>query len=696
MKNNYLLLCLFFCLFLPSLNAQTVPQGINYQTVVRNADGTPAMNSPITFSFQIIDNSTVIYTEKQSGITNAFGMVNLVIGQGTVLQGNFQTIIWGNGPKSIRIAREITPNTFETLGTTQLASVPFALYAEKSASASIADKLDDLGAQPGQVLQWNGTIWTPSSVAGTQGPIGPTGPAGAVGAQGPIGLTGPAGATGAAGAQGPIGLTGPAGATGAAGAQGPVGLTGPAGATGAAGAQGPIGLTGPAGPSGISTLTGDVTGAAATTKVEKIQGRSVSSTAPAANQILKWNNTTSTWTPSDDLTSPNGSYSPCGRLDPSANNQERVLVSNTTGNCPGTAQLGITTSLERGIEVDVNGGGDVKGLRLQATGGSGSNDGILLFSRSANNESNGVNVATARGNTTTDAIGLRVVSGVSATTIDNVDYGDGDDNGQSENNYGIYSVALDNTDNNNDNSNFLANRDMGLYAKVQNANSDWAGYFKGGVRIVGEETTTSDWQHSELTLVHGRKAGTDANHGLKIQNIGTNNTNWTFYSINNNWGDPSPNGTQAFASLSIFEGTIMRGWFQAGTGAYVQGSDLRLKNDIQTLGSVMPQLKRLKPRKYTYKSDPHHQENIGFIAQELGAEFPEFVKAAGEDEITLGIDYAGLSVVAIKAIQEQQQVIETQQSKIEIQDARLLALEKEMAEIKLLLKAAALKTTGEK
>lgn len=77
-----------------------------------------------------------------------------------------------------------------------------------------------------------------SSVAGSDGPMGPAGATGANGATGPQGLQGPKGETGAVGLQGPQGATGP---------QGPQGAVG---APGAAGTQGPIGAAGPKGDTG--------------------------------------------------------------------------------------------------------------------------------------------------------------------------------------------------------------------------------------------------------------------------------------------------------------------------------------------------------------------------------------------------------------------------------------------------------------
>jgi len=234
-----------------------------------------------------------------------------VIGQGSVLSGSFAAIDWSQGPYFIEIGIDVNGgNNFTTLGTQQLMSVPYALYAETAGNPGPQGPIGLTGpsgasgpagangkntlvkttnisagvncSNGGYILEYgldinnNGTLEqteiNPSltkyicnganganGATGAQGPIGLTGPTGATGTngpQGPIGLTGPAGATGATGPQGPIGLTGPTGATGATGPQGPIGLNGPAGATGATGPQGPIGLTGPAGASGPIGATG--------------------------------------------------------------------------------------------------------------------------------------------------------------------------------------------------------------------------------------------------------------------------------------------------------------------------------------------------------------------------------------------------------------------------------------------------------
>ncbi len=514
--------------------------------------------------------------------------------------------------------------------------------AELANGAVTAPKLNQMGASTDQVLRWNGTAWAPSNLPPATGDNW-----GTQSVQVGAALTGNGSAT-------PLNV-----ATG--------------GITTTHLLDGTVATIDLA----DNTVTNAKMADNAVNTAELVNG---AVTAPKLNQmgattdqVLRWNGTA--WAPATFA------YTSCGRVN-SPDGQERIMISNQ-GICPAGAQLEVNTTLAEGAYIKVNGAGDVKGARVEATGGSGSNDGVILFSRSDNNEANGINLATGRNGNTTDAIGLRIMSGLYATTMDDVNYDVGDGNGQDQN-YGVYSKAYDNSDNNSDNANYSRNRDIAFFGEAENASRDWAGYFKGGIGIIGEQTPVNgDYHHNELTLIHGLRIGTDLNHGLKIQNIGNNGTNWTLYSINNN--------AQSGPSLAVIEDQNTRGWFQSGTGQYVQGSDSKLKRDIQDIGSVMPKLIKLKPKRYSYLTDRKQQETMGFIAQELVVEFPEFVRSAGEDDLTFGIDYAGLSVIAIKAIQEQQQIIETQQTKLEKQENRLTALEKEMAEMKALLKASPIK-----
>ncbi len=196
------------------------PQAFNYQGVARSTAGAPLAATAIGLRLTIHDGSatgTIVYQETQVATTNAFGLYNLSVGAGTAVAGTFPGVSWGAGAKYMQV--EIDPaggTSYVSAGTSQLLSVPYAMYASSGAGS-----------------------------VGPAGPAGATGPAGAAGATGPagaagtIGPVGPAGPSGAAGAIGPVG---PAGPSGAAGAIGPVG---PAGPSGAAGAAGPVGPAGP-------------------------------------------------------------------------------------------------------------------------------------------------------------------------------------------------------------------------------------------------------------------------------------------------------------------------------------------------------------------------------------------------------------------------------------------------------------------
>jgi len=187
---NLWLIC-FQC----SMFAQA-PLSFKYQAVARDASGAMIINKNINVKISLHDiviTGTIVYQETHNIVTNPFGVINLNIGAGNVIQGTFSGINWGTGGKFIEIEIDMGSG-YLSIGTTQLLSVPYALYAEN----------------------------------------GPTGPQGIPGPQGLTGLHGPQGITGLQGPQGPQGLIGPQGIqgpTGPQGVQGNTGIQGPAGPT---------------------------------------------------------------------------------------------------------------------------------------------------------------------------------------------------------------------------------------------------------------------------------------------------------------------------------------------------------------------------------------------------------------------------------------------------------------------------------
>ncbi len=121
-------------------NAQS-PHSFQYQAIVRDASGTAIINQSVNFKISIISgsiNGTIEYAEEHTIVSNNFGIVILNIGTGTILTGIFSTINWGNTAYFIKVEADPTGGTsYVDMGTTQLLSVPYALYSEKAGNIPI-------------------------------------------------------------------------------------------------------------------------------------------------------------------------------------------------------------------------------------------------------------------------------------------------------------------------------------------------------------------------------------------------------------------------------------------------------------------------------------------------------------------------------------------------------------------------------
>ena len=218
-----------FLLFVSSLGfAQS--SGITYQAVIYNPNGeelpgvdnpyAPLTNQDVCLQFGIVDASgSVEYQEEVQVTTDAFGMVNLLIGTNTQTGGyaaDFAGIQWTADAKFLKVDLDIKGSCtdFEELSNQPFTYVPFAYYSPSS------------------------------DVPGPEGPPGPAGPAGAPGPAGADGQDGVDGQDGAVGATGPPGPAGADGQDGVDGQDGAVGATGPTGPTGPAGPQGIPGADG--------------------------------------------------------------------------------------------------------------------------------------------------------------------------------------------------------------------------------------------------------------------------------------------------------------------------------------------------------------------------------------------------------------------------------------------------------------------
>lgn len=109
------------------------PEGVNYQAVARDGSGNLLANQNVTVQFSIREGSatgTDVYVETHTTTTNDYGLFSLVIGNGTASTGTFSAIPWGTNDYFLNV--EVNSND---MGTTQLMSVPYSLFADKANSA---------------------------------------------------------------------------------------------------------------------------------------------------------------------------------------------------------------------------------------------------------------------------------------------------------------------------------------------------------------------------------------------------------------------------------------------------------------------------------------------------------------------------------------------------------------------------------
>lgn len=108
---------------------------------------------------------------------------------------------------------------------------------------------------------------------------------------------------------------------------------------------------------------------------------------------------------------------------------------------------------------------------------------------------------------------------------------------------------------------------------------------------------------------------------------------------------------------------VLKAWLDQTTGATLITSDRRLKKDIVELPSILNKIIDLPVVSYHYlDQDSNEPEVFGFVAQEIEKVFPNLVDS--KDGIK-GLNISGFAVIAIKAIQEQQSIIEQSKQQIE-------------------------------
>ena len=185
------------------ISAQDV---INYQAAIRDGSGDLLVNTFVGVQFSILQSTStgnVSYAETHSVNTNAYGMVNIEVGGGTPVAGQFSAINWAAYDHFLKVEVN-TGSGYVHMGTSQLNYVPYAHYASLAeeavndndnqtlslvnvtlsisggnsvnipASSALwnANKLNGndvstLSPSIYDVLKWTGTSWAPGTDEGT-------------------------------------------------------------------------------------------------------------------------------------------------------------------------------------------------------------------------------------------------------------------------------------------------------------------------------------------------------------------------------------------------------------------------------------------------------------------------------------------------------------------------------------------------
>ncbi len=101
-----------------------VPQQLNYQGVLKNIDGSIRPDTEASLTIELIQNSTIVYSEVHHIHTNSQGYFSICPGKGEISIGQFDTIDWSITPTTMRSILDGI-----TIAETTLSSVPYALLA---------------------------------------------------------------------------------------------------------------------------------------------------------------------------------------------------------------------------------------------------------------------------------------------------------------------------------------------------------------------------------------------------------------------------------------------------------------------------------------------------------------------------------------------------------------------------------------
>lgn len=188
---------------------------------------------------------------------------------------------------------------------------------------------------------------------------------------------------------------------------------------------------------------------------------------------------------------------------------------------------------------------------------------------------------------------------------------------------------------------------------------------KNGKVGIGRATPSS---LLEVAHENSPPTSSDYTNAFSIHNISTGGS-WQFSTVNT-------------GHLSIYKNGSYRGFFNEASGTYSSISDRRVKKDIISIeDGTLDKVMQLNPVSYLMKDQKGSKRNVGLISQEVKEIFPSITHYVKESDL-ITLSYTELIPILIKALQEQQIIIEAQNSKI---DDQALETSKQNATIQLLI-----------